>query len=117
MLNLAAVLFALAAVGGAALAWMHFKGKEIPLPIAIVHGLFAASGLVTLILVVMGGEASGPYLNFSLVLFVVAALGGFVLFAMQLKGKGLSTPVVLIHGVVAVVAFVLLLSTILGRTA
>jgi len=45
----------------------------------------------------------------SLGLFVVAALGGFALFSFHLRRQPLPTPVVFIHGLVAVVAFVLLL--------
>ena len=41
---------------------------------------------------------------------LVAALGGFLLFAFHLQNKRLPSPVVLIHGAVAVAAFVLLVS-------
>ena len=108
MLTYALVLFGLGAVGGAAMALMHFKGKGIPMPIAVVHGLLGAAGLVALGILVLGSGAGG-YLPLALGLFVVAALGGFVLFASHLRGKPLSTPLVGIHGLVAVVGFVLLL--------
>ena len=106
------LLFALAAVGGVAMLVMHLQGKSIPTGLAVGHGVLAAIPLVLLILQVTGGT-SGGNLTIALVLFVVAALGGFVLFAAQLKGKPLSTPLIFIHGGVAVVAFVLLLLTVL----
>jgi hypothetical protein len=106
------VLFALAAVGGVTMLLMHLQGKKIPTGLAVGHGLLAAIALVLLILQVTGGGGGGK-LTLALVLFVVAALGGFVLFAAQLKGKPLSTPLIFIHGGVAVVAFVLLLLTVL----
>ncbi len=111
-MNLVLVLFALAAVGGVVMLMMHLQSKKIPMGLAIGHGLLAAVALVLLISSVAGGGGGG-YLTISVVLFVVAALGGFVLFAAQLKGKPLSTPMIFIHGGVAVVAFVLLLLTVL----
>lgn len=116
MLTTGAVLFAIAAVGGIVMVLMHLKGSAIPTPLALLHGLLGAAGLVVLILIVQGGGA-GTLLTTSLVLFVVAALGGFVLFANHLKKKPLSTPLIFIHGGVAVVAFVLLLATMFGGGA
>lgn len=114
-MTLPAVLFALAALGGLVMASMRFKGApHPPMPLAIVHGLAAAAGLVTLLLVVMGGTVPG-IAKASLVVFVIAALGGFVLFATHLQKKALPKPVVLIHGLVAVTGFALLLIAIMGR--
>ncbi len=49
----------------------------------------------------------------ALVIFLVAALGGFFLFFKNLNSKPLPTPVVLLHAVLAVTAFVLLAVTVL----
>ena len=76
--------------------------------LAVGHGLLAAAGLVVLIVAVVGGS-TGNLLIASLTLFVIAALGGFALFSFHLRRLRLPTPVVLIHGLVAVIAFVLLL--------
>ena len=43
------------------------------------------------------------------VLFALAALGGFVLFAMHLMKRSLPRGLIFVHGLAAVVAFVLLL--------
>jgi hypothetical protein len=43
------------------------------------------------------------------VLFIIAALAGFYLFARDLSKKPVPKAVALIHGVVAVVSFILLL--------
>ena len=115
MLTIGAVLFAVAAVGGIVMVLMHLKGSAIPTPLALLHGLLGAAGLVVLILIVRGG--AGNLLTISLILFVVAALGGFVLFANHLKKKPLSTPLIFIHAGVAVIAFVLLLATMIGGGA
>lgn len=108
MESIAVVLFAIAALGGLVLALQHFRKANLALPLAVVHGLVAASGLVLLLLAVLGGTASGTA-PIALVLFVVAALGGFFLFSHHLRSKPLPTPVVVIHALVAVVAFLLLL--------
>lgn len=112
MLTIAAVLFAVAALGGITLATLHLRHKGLPMALALGHGLLAAAGLVVLIVVVVGGGA-GSLLITSLALFVIAALGGFALFSFHLRRQPLPTPVVFIHGLVAVVAFVLLLVKIL----
>lgn len=106
MLTIAAVLFAVAAVGGITLATLHLRLKGLPMALALGHGLLAAAGLVVLIVAVVGGTA-GTLVTASLALFVIAALGGFALFSFYLRRQPLPTPVV--FRLVAVIAFVLLL--------
>ena len=114
---LAAVLFAIAALGGAVMAFMRLSGRELPpMALAIVHGLFAASGLIALLVAVIGANASTET-QIALGGFVVAALGGFYLFSYHLRGKALPVPVVLIHGVVAVISFILLLLGVFAVSA
>ncbi len=108
MLTIAAVLFAVAALGGITLATVHLRHRGLPMALALGHGLLAAAGLVVLIVAVVGGSTERLVIA-SLGLFVVAALGGFALFSFHLRRQPLPTPVVFIHGLVAVVAFVLLL--------
>jgi hypothetical protein len=107
MLRIATLLFAIGAVGGVILATLHLKKKDAPVPLAIVHGLLAATGLVLLIIAVsqmvpagLAGAALGVYL--------VAALGGFVLFARHLQKKTLPPTLIVLHGLLAVSATVLL---------
>lgn len=109
MLMTAAILFALGALGGLFMATRHFQGRPWPLAVAVIHGLLGASGLVLLAWVVFHGLSSGGFLMVSLVLFVVAALGGVVLFTGHLRGRPLSTPLLVIHAAVAVTGFILLL--------
>lgn len=114
MLNLALILFAVAAVFGLTLAIQHLKaqgggGQPPALGLALLHGLFAASGLVLLVVAALRGTATGLALV-ALGLFVVAALGGFYLFAQHAAKKPLPKPLLIVHGGAAVVAFVLLLA-------
>jgi len=110
MLTWAAILFAIAALGGATLATLHFRGRNRPLALALLHGLIAASGVVLLIAAALTQPAFGGLALASLVVFVLAALGGIYLSSHRLSAKPLPSPVVLIHGSAAVVAFLLLLA-------
>lgn len=106
----AAILFAIAAVGGAVMAALRLGGRELPpLGLALLHGALAAAGLITFIVKVVGNVV--PTLaTVSLVGFIVAALGGFTLFlGFHLKKKALPIPIMLIHATVAVLSFILLL--------
>lgn len=114
MLIVAAVLFAIAAVGGLTMAYIHFKrDRNPPGALAALHGILAATALLILIwsVVQLGASTS---VGWALGLFVVAALGGFFLVSFHLRKKRLPSPVVVIHALVAVVAFLLLLVGIMA---
>jgi|SRR5438552_15566993 len=102
------ILFALAALGGILLATLHLKRKGAPIPLALLHGALAAAGLIVLIIAVAKMASAGLALA-ALIIFAVAALGGFVLFAMHVMRKQLPAGLIVVHGLVAVAAFVILL--------
>lgn len=108
----ALVVFAVAALGGLTLAYMRIVKKDVSLPLAVVHGIFAATGLVLLIIGVtqMGGSGATA----ALIIFLVAALGGFTLLSFHLRTRPLPVPLVIVHGLVAVAAFVTLLIAVLS---
>ena len=108
MLIAAVILFALAALFGIILATLHLKTKGAPIPLALLHGLLAAVGLVLLIIAVVQMSSAG-LVGVALAIFVIAALGGFVLFAMHLMKKSLPGGLIFVHGLAAVVAFIILL--------
>jgi hypothetical protein len=112
MLTYAVIAFAIAAVGGATLAYLRIVKKDVSMPLALVHGLFAATGLVLLAIGV--SQIGGRGLTTALAIFVVAALGGFTTFSFHLRSRPLPIPLVLIHGAAAVTAFVVLLVVIVG---
>jgi hypothetical protein len=111
MLTTALIVFAVAAAAGATLAYMRIVKKDVSMPFALVHGAAAATGLVLLILAVMRTGSTGSWT--SLVIFLIAALGGFALFSFHLRSRPLPVPLVYIHGGVAVTAFMILLLTLL----
>ena len=114
MLSVAVILFAVAALGGLILAFQHFTGRPRPWFLAIVHGAVAASAFVILLVAVLQGGAASPKVYWSLGLFAAAALGGLLLFSFHVRNRPLASPVVVIHGGVAVAAFLLLLLGLKG---
>ncbi|SDX71236.1 hypothetical protein [Nitrosomonas halophila] len=109
MLTYVILILAVAAVGGIFLASKIFSGQLAPWPVSIVHALLGATGLVMLIMMVLGGAAEGR-LSAALGLLVVAALGGFYLASLHAKGTVAPKNVVIIHAGVAVAGFLTLLS-------
>ena len=112
MLYTIIALFALAAILGATLLTFVLRGKETPKGLAIVHGLFAATALVLLLTYVFGNKP-GPVE--SAVLFVIAALGGFIMIARDLSGKTIPKWLAIVHGLIAVTGFVFLLVFMLNK--
>ena len=107
------ILFAIAALAGVTLAVMYTKGK-LTIGGALLHGLFAASGLVVLIISAAQGQTT-TIANYALVLFVIAALGGAVLFGSHLKKGMLPKPLIGIHAAAAVIAFLMLLTGVFRK--
>jgi hypothetical protein len=108
MIYASIVLFAIAASVGIALALSYLQGKAVTLSRALVHGAFAATGLVVLLAYLILGPHPGMALA-SFIVFLVAALGGFVLFALHVQKRKLPMPVIAVHALVAVTGFVILL--------
>lgn len=115
LLQAAAVLFTLAALGGLAMAGIRFMGRHNPPAwIAMLHGLLAAAGVT---LLAYGWYAYGIPASalLALLLFLLAAAGGAVLsLGYKWKQRLLPAGLVIGHAVAAVAAYVLLLMAVLG---
>lgn len=111
MTMIAIIIFAIAAVGGLFLASKVLSGQLAPWAVSIVHALLGAAGLVTLILVVLEGAGDNRLIA-ALGLLVVAALGGFYLASIHMKGNVASKNIVFIHAGIAVAGFLTLLSVL-----
>ncbi|MFW5875643.1 MAG: hypothetical protein ACOCXM_02785 [Myxococcota bacterium] len=114
MLLASVVLFALAAAGGVVMSLKVVRGELAPWPLSVGHGALAAVGLVTLLVAVVDAGFEGGAVVWSLILFLVTALGGFGLLALHIMGRSAPKGFVAGHGVLAVVAFVLLLVGVFG---
>jgi hypothetical protein len=112
MLITATILFAIAALGGLTMAFIHFKRNvNPPDSIVVLHGVMAAAGLIVLAIAVIRMDLSG-LAAWALGIFIFAALGGFFLLGHHVRKLRLPSAVVVIHAVVAVIAFVLLLAAL-----
>lgn len=111
----AAILFGIAALGGLAMVGFRVsKNQNPPTALALGHGAIAAAGLITLIYHATTSTTPVPQMaQWSIGVFVLAALGGVGLFTLfHLRNRLLPVAFMLGHGAVAVAGFVLLLLAI-----
>lgn len=110
LMKTAAVLLAIAALGGLTMAVIRFRGAERPPTLFVMgHGLLAAAAL-TLLLYGAATVGLPPMAMASLgLLLVVAAVGATLNLQYHSRMLPIPKPAILVHGAVAVVAFVLLL--------
>lgn len=105
------LLFAVAALFGLTILIPLLQGKTASRAFVFIHGGIAATALVMLLWQFFKEGTAVPQL--SVILFVVAALGGLVLFVMDLQKKPLPKSLALIHAGAAVVAFLILLFSVI----
>ena len=110
LLQAAAGLFTLAALGGLVMAGIRFGGKRNPPAwLAMVHGLLAAAGITLLAYAALTSEVPSLAV-IALVLFLLAAGGGAVLsLAYKWKQRLLPSWLVIAHALLAVLGYALLL--------
>lgn len=112
MLTIAALLLALAALGGLTAAFLRYRsGSNPPMQLSLIHGAAGAAGLVLAIAAGFADEFTSRH-TIAVALLVIAALGGFVLFGTHLRDRLISLPVIGIHALVAVAGYVTLLSVV-----
>lgn len=106
ILQTSAALFAIAALGGAAMALIRFSGKPHPPSwLAMLHGFLAAAGLT--LLLYAAATMSVPHLAMAAaLLFLISAVGGVVMnLQYHLNAVPLPKWLVLVHGTIAVAGF------------
>lgn len=106
MLMISILLFATAALLGFYLLSFVVQNKDTPKGIAFIHGPLAAAGLIVLIIYALYHT---PSPIFSIVVFVIAALGGLVMIYRDLTGKTVPKWLAILHGITAIIGFVLLI--------
>src|SRR5687768_2242609 len=112
----AAFVLALAAIGGLTLAVIRFRGAPWPpMWLALGHGAVAATGVALLIYAAMSPVGIPRLAQVALGIFLLAALGGAVLFfGFHMRRKELPIPFVLGHGLIAATGLLLLLLSAFG---
>jgi hypothetical protein len=118
-MQIAAILFGLAALGGLVMVGIRAsKNQNPPTALALGHGLIAAAGLITLIYHRL--TATSPPMpnevNWAIGIFVVAALGGIGMFTLfHLRNRVIPLAFMLVHGLIAAVGLGLLLWAMYGK--
>lgn len=101
MEHLIAVLFAIATFSGLALASMEFMITGMRLSLVLGHGIFAAAGLIMLIMNVVKIRTDA-LMNASLFLIFIVIISGFTLFSIHLMKKRQPIMLIVAHGLVAI---------------
>lgn len=107
LIYVSVAVFALAAVLGIAILVGWLSKKNVSRGVIYAHGIFAALGLVVLIAYALQNRDNYP--NIALILFIIAALGGFYMFFRDLQNKMSPYSIAFVHALLAVAGFVSLL--------
>ena len=113
MLGYGLIVFAIAALGGIALASFVLQGRLAPWPLSLVHAALGAIGLLIVLYAALSMGISKAALT-ALVILIIAASGGFYLASIHLRGKVAPKPIVFVHAGVAVIGFLTLLGVVFG---
>jgi len=113
MLGYALIVFAIGALGGIALASYVLRGRLAPWPLSLLHAGLGAVGLLLILYAALTTGISNVALA-ALVILAIAALGGFYLASIHLRGKVAQQAIVFVHAGVAVIGFLTLLAVVFG---
>jgi hypothetical protein len=113
MLAYAVIVFAIGAVGGLLLASYVLRGKLAPWAVSLLHAALGAIGLLLVIYAAVTAGISHAAMA-ALIILVIAALGGFFLASIHLRGTVAPKSLVFIHAGVAVIGFLTLLGAVVG---
>ena len=112
LLNVAVLLFSIAAAFGVAMAAIHFtERRPPPWAVAVLHGLFIIAGFGVLFGVV--AENFRGHATFALGIFALAGVGGAAM-VLGWRAKPLPSALVLVHGGVALLGLAILIGAALG---
>jgi hypothetical protein len=112
MLYITIALFALAAIVGIIILKNWLTSSETSRTVVYLHGILAAAGLI--LLIVFAVQNPGNYPRVSIILFVIGALGGFYMFAEDLKKRFSPMWLAVVHALLGVAGFLLLLFFVFG---
>lgn len=101
LIYVAIVLFILAAVFGLINLVAILRDQPTPKPAVYIHGLLAATALTLLIIDIIKGHKESLLIA-SAIIFIVAAMGGFILFVLDMERKKIPKILALLHPLIAV---------------
>jgi hypothetical protein len=112
LLKIAVALFIIGAIFGLIVLTSILRNKPTPKPVVLFHGLFVATALVIVLITVFSGQTD-KLLVTSLVLFILAALGGVTMLVSDLVTGSVPKPLAIIHPLVAAAGLIALIVYIL----
>lgn len=107
LINIALGLFGLAIFAGLIVLVAILTDRPTLKPAVFIHGGLAILGLCLLIFSIIKHHGTGPILSVSILL--LAAIGGFTLFTIDMKKKPIPKWLAVGHPIIAMVGFVLLI--------
>lgn len=107
MLYTTIILFALAAIAGFIILKNWLTSAHTSRTVVYLHGIFAAAGLLLLALFAI--QNPGNYPKVSIILFVIGAIGGFYMFAEELKKRFSPMWLAVVHALLGIAGFAALL--------
>ncbi len=114
MLVNALIVFAIAALGGLTLAGVYVLQERLaPWALSLLHAALGAIGLLLFIYAALTTGIPEAALA-ALVILLIAALGGFYLASIHLRGKVAEKSIVFVHAGVAVIGFLTLLGVVVN---
>ena len=113
MLYVTIVLFALAAIVGIIILKNWLTKENTSRAVVFTHGIFAAVGLIMLIVYALQNPTNYP--KASIILFVIGAIGGFYMFAEDLQKKYSPIWLAIVHALLGVGGFLFLLFFVFGK--
>jgi len=116
MFTFAAVLLLITAVAGLAMAVPRSYGKLPPIFLVFGHGLFAATGLLALLLALGNGPGFSGIGGISFLAVLIAAIIGFYLLSQHVVRNRVPLSLMLIHGGVALTGLICLLAVIFSTS-
>ncbi|HEY3875764.1 MAG TPA: hypothetical protein VGM92_09825 [Candidatus Kapabacteria bacterium] len=105
-------LFAATIIIGLSMAYIRFRGEPYPATgMVVIHFIFAAVALASIIIVAANDTNRTSHVTGPMILFcIVAVLGLVQLFGYHQRKKPLPKALVIVHGALAIAAFIWLLA-------
>jgi membrane protease YdiL (CAAX protease family) len=107
MLGYLIAFFVLVMAGGVGFAIRDRREPRLPLKLSVVHGTLGVAAIVLLAMFALNHPGDRP-LNLSILVFILTALGGLMLFAFRASKQRLPLAVVLLHAAFALCGLALL---------
>src|SRR5262245_34827121 len=109
MLLTAIILFIIAAIFGLIILTAILKNQPTPKLAVFIHGPLAAIALIIAIIYAFMMGYVQPLLLTSIILFILAALGGLTLFTIDMRNKPIPKLLAVLHPILAVIALIVLI--------